>query len=109
MADDEEVHVLLSEVRERLEEEQERRGELRYEQQLALEHAQKFTRLDPDDARALRDEALEIDRVTPALATKIADLCPEDEESVRAIFAKERFNLDDDDVKKILDAVARYV
>lgn len=109
MADDENDQVLLSEVKEMLEAEQERRGELRYEQQLALEHAQKFARLDPDDARAIRDEALEIDRVTPALATKIADLCPRDEEDVQAIFAKERFNLGDDDIKKILDAVAKYV
>lgn len=108
MAEDDE-YVLISEVKEMLESEQDRRGELRYEQELALQHAQKFARLDPDDARQIRDEVLEIDRVTPALATKVADLCPRDEEDVQAIFAKERFNLDDEDIKKILDAVAGYV
>lgn len=107
MADDD--IVLLSEVKELLEAEREKRGELRYEQKLALEHAQTFAKLDPKESRKLYEEVLKIDRLSPENAAKIADLCPRTADDVRAIFQKERFTLEEDDVNKILDAVARYV
>lgn len=109
MAADDEEFVLLSDVKALLEKERERRGELRYEQKLALEHAQRFARLDPKDAHKLFKELQKVDRVSAENAAKLVDLCPTDPEDVRAVFAKERFNLSEDDVTKILDAVARYL
>lgn len=109
MAEEEPEFVLVSEVKELLEKESEERDELRYEQKLALEHARAFARLDPDDARELYEEALKLDRVSPANAAKIADLCPQHPDDVRAIFQKERYNLEEDEVQNILDTVAKYV
>lgn len=101
--------VLISEVKELLEQESEDREELRYEQKLALEHARAFARLDADDSRDLYKEVLDLERITPANAAKIADLCPTHPDDVRAIFQKERYNLDEDEVQNILDIVAKYV
>ena len=40
---------------------------------------------------------------------KIADILPKYPEDVRAIFSKERINLESDDIQKILDIVAEYL
>lgn len=109
MAEDDAEIVLLSEVKELLEAERDRRGELRYEQKLALEHAQRFARLSPKDAKKLFKELQKVDRVSAENAAKLVDMCPRHPEDVRAVFSKERFNLSEDDVTKILDTVAGYV
>lgn len=101
----------LAEVREWLEEQQRVRGELSYEQKLALEHAKVFgTRLSAARSRELVERLRELgERVTEVHAAKIADLLPTHADDVRVIFAKERYTLEKDEIDKILEAVQAYL
>lgn len=101
--------VTLSEAKEMLEEERETRGELTYEQRLAFEQAQNFVRLEPDDARDLVEELVELDRVTVEHAIKIADMAPLHEEDVKAVFQDDRYTPDDDQTDTIMGLVRDYL
>ena len=80
-----------------------------YEQKIALEHLTKFTRLSSTKANKLVEELVgSNEKIKQMHAVKIADLVPEDEGDVRAIFAKERFVLPKDEIKQILDIVSKY-
>lgn len=98
----------LAEVKEILLERQEK-GELTAEQKLALEHCQKFARLDAKKAKKLVKELTQLGFVSEMNAVKIVDVMPDHPDDVRALFAKERANLDKKDVEKILSVVEKYL
>jgi DNA-directed RNA polymerase subunit F len=50
-----------------------------------------------------------LERVSESIAYKIAELLPQHPDDVRAIFAKERFNLEEKEVKQIVDLVKKAV
>jgi DNA-directed RNA polymerase subunit F len=45
--------------------------------------------------------------MTSEIATKIADIRPKTKDEIRALYAKERFTLTDEDLDAILDIVLR--
>lgn len=98
----------LAEVKEILVDRQEER-ELTPEQKLALEHCQRFARVDSKKAKKLMKDLSELGVVSDANAAKICDLMPTHPDDVRVIFAKERTNLDKKDVEKILSIVQKYL
>lgn len=98
----------LAEVRDILLERQEQ-GELTPEQKLALEHSQKFARIDGKKSRKLVKELIELGFVSEINAVKLADSMPDHADDVRALFAKERATLDKKDVEKILSVVGKYL
>ena len=98
----------LAEVKEILLERQEGQ-ELTAEQKLALEHSQKFSRLDPKKAKKLVRELGELEFLTEQNAVKIIDIMPTHPDDVRVIFAKERANLEKKDIEKILSIVEKYL
>lgn len=101
--------VSLAEVKMMLIQAQQEREELTYEQKLALEHSLRFSRLDPDSAKKLiADLQDEIPEITPTYAYKVADLCPVERDDVRAIFAKSRITIGDDQVDKIIETVLKF-
>jgi DNA-directed RNA polymerase subunit F len=100
-------YVSLSEVKSLLEKEEKKR-ELTYEQKLALEHAKHFSKLGITKAKNMVEELVKLERITEPFAFKIVDILPMHPEEVRAIFAKERFTLEDDEVKKIIKIVEKY-
>jgi len=80
-----------------------------YEQKRALDHATKAAKLNAKDATKLTEEIKAVGlALTEDQTVKIADLLPETVDDVRAIFAKERFRYGEDDIKKILEVVAKY-
>ena len=82
--------------------------ELNYEQRITTEYLKKFSGVTMTKAKKLVEGLLELNqKIKPDLAVKIADLQPEDEEDVRAIFAKERFTLTKDEIKAILELVEK--
>ncbi|HEX16868.1 MAG TPA: RNA polymerase [Thermoplasmatales archaeon] len=106
----EERYVSISEVKNILKRIQKERKELTYEQKIALKHAEAFARLSVTKTKQLIKELLDnIEKIDEKHAYKIADLLPQHEEDVKLIFAKERVNLDDEDIKKILEIVGRYI
>jgi DNA-directed RNA polymerase subunit F len=99
--------VSVPEVKDILEEVQEGR-ELNYEQKLALEHATYSVHTSPKEAEKLIKALMEHDRITESLAFKIVEIWPTHPDDVKAIFAKERFTLKDDDIKDIIQKVADH-
>lgn len=83
--------------------------ELTYEMRLALEHSKQFATLNVTQTRKLVSELQKMERISESLAYKIAELLPQHPEEVRPIFAKERFTLEEDEIKKIIDSVKKYI
>jgi DNA-directed RNA polymerase subunit F len=83
--------------------------ELTGEQKLALEHSQKFSRLDAKKSRKLVKELLALDFVNDTIAVKIVDIMTNHPDDVRAVFAKERATLEKKDIEKILSIVEKYL
>lgn len=100
--------VTLAEVKDLLEKAEADRGELTYEQKLALEHAKRFARHTPADVQKTMDELKQNPKIDTLTAVRIADLAPTHPDDVRAIFAKARANLDDAEVQKVLETVRKY-
>lgn len=100
--------VSLAEVKNMLKNLQKEREELTYEQKIALEHAQKFAKLPASKTKKLIKDLMKIERLEEHHAYKIADLLPTHEEDVKTIFAKERFSLSEDEIKKIIKTVGKY-
>jgi len=65
--------------------------------------------LDPEEARELVDQLIELDKVNEKTAHKIVDILPQDRTELRSIYAKERFALDGDELDEILNLVSKYV
>ena len=82
--------------------------ELSFEKRAALEHVTSFSRVDWKKAEDMIKELTVIERVTEVHAYKIAELMPRDETELRTVFAKDRFTLEPEDLRSILDIVDRY-
>ncbi len=103
----EDKFMSIPEVKDILEAVQEGR-ELNYEQKLALEHATYTTHTTPEKAAELVEALKEHERITDAIAFKIVEIWPTHEDDVKAIFAKERFTIKEDEVERILKLVSKY-
>lgn len=100
--------VSLAEVKNILKKVSKERDEMLYEQKIALEHANKFARLSVKKTEELISELKKLDFLQEKHAYKIADLFPKTEDDIKTIFAKERLSLGENEIKKILDIVAKY-
>jgi DNA-directed RNA polymerase subunit F len=108
-----EEYLTVSEVKELLEEVEADRAadeerELRYELTRAIQHVNEFAFLDGEESRRLVEDLMELDYLDAPVAFKIADLLPHDRDELRAVFAKERYALDGDQLDEILNVVAKY-
>ncbi len=101
--------VSISEVKNILKKVEKDREELLYEQKIALEHAHKFAKLSVKKSEGLIKELLKLEFLHEIHAYKIADILPSTEDDVKTIFAKERITLSENDIKKILDLVEKYL
>lgn len=105
-----ERYVPLAEVKNILKKIQKERDELTYEQKIALRHAEAFARLPLNKVKKLVKELSEnIEKLEEKHVCKIADLLPTHEEDLKTIFAKERLSLSEDEMKKILEIVSKYL
>ena len=80
--------------------------DLTYEQNLALDHATKFSKLEVESAAKLVEELQEIVKKTQAI--KIADVMPLDLADLRLIFAKERGSHKKEELEQVLEVVNKY-
>jgi DNA-directed RNA polymerase subunit F len=100
--------VSLAEVKNILKKISKERKELLYEQKIALEHAEKFAKLSVKQTKDLITELMKLDHVEEIHAYKIADILPNAEDDVKAIFAKERYTPNDKEIKSILEIVKKH-
>ena len=101
--------VSISEVKNILKKIEKDRKELLYEQKIALEHAHKLAKLSVKKSEGLIKELLKLEFLHEIQAYKIADILPSTEDDVKTIFAKERITLSENDIKKILDLIEKYL
>ena len=84
-------------------------AEVLYEQKAALEHLKRFKKLNSKKAKKLVEELTKVnEKIDRKVAVKLADLMPEDEITIKAIFAKERHALSDEEIKKVLEIIDNY-
>ena len=93
-----EVKVLL--------EERSQFQELTYEQNLALDHVIKFSKIDKETALKLVDELKEIIKKNQAI--KLADTMPKDMSDMRLMFAKERGSHKKEELEQLLEIINKY-
>lgn len=102
--------MTLAEVKElfdQVKQERAEEDELGYELRRAMRHAELFSHGKPDQSRHLVEELLSLDKMTSEIAAKIVDIRPANRNELRAIYAKERFTLSEEELDKILDIVFR--
>ena len=98
-----EVKEILDQIRERRSEEE----ELGYELRRAIRHAEIFSKGTAEESRALVAELMKLGKMSLEIAAKIADVKPVNKDELRAIYAKERFTLSEEELDNILEIVFR--
>lgn len=101
-------YVPLVEVKHLLINEQ-KKHELTASQKLALEHAQRCTKLKYTITKKLIKELAALEKVSDTVACKLGEVLPTHPDDVRAVFAKERYTLGDDEITQILDIVRKHM
>lgn len=92
-----------------IKEEREKEGkELGYELRKAISHAEMFSRISAKKSRELVNELINLEKMKPEIAIRIADILPLSNDEIRTIYAKERYTLSEDDLKLILELVIKY-
>ena len=98
-----EVKEILDQIREKRSDEE----ELGYELRRAIRHADLFSKGSADENRALVAELMNLEKMSLEIAVKIADIKPVNKDELRAIYAKERFTLSEEELDNILEMVFR--
>ena len=98
-----EVKEILDQIREKRSDEE----ELGYELRRAIRHADLFSKGSADENRALVAELMNLEKISLEIAVKIADIKPVNKDELRAIYAKERFTLSEEELDNILEIVFR--
>jgi DNA-directed RNA polymerase subunit F len=98
-----EVRTILDEIRTKRASEE----ELGYELRRAIRHAELFAKGTAEESRLMVDELTKLEKMNPEIAIKIADIRPKTRDELRAIYAKERYNLSEEELDAILDIAFR--
>ena len=118
MSDVDRTYIDYATVRDALLDAQERRGELSYEQNMALNHAtwaasthRNGIETDSKVFNQLLSGLLELDKLAaaPDIAAKIAEIIPVHPQDVKAILASKRVVMDDSEVEHIVTMVRQHV
>jgi DNA-directed RNA polymerase subunit F len=105
-------------VRDLLDAANERRGELSYEQMMALQHAtwasstnRGGVKTDPKVFTSLFSTLMENDKLAenPDICAKIAELTPMDVSGVRVIISSKRVAMDTSEIEEVIDIVKQHV
>ncbi len=102
--------LTLAEVKDKLtaiaEERREKGGiEVSYSFRKALNHAEQFSRIGGAKSRELVNKLLELEKMKPVIAVRIADILPQSRDELRSIYAKEKYTLSNEELDQILDYV----
>lgn len=88
--------------------ERKKKSELAYEQKIALEHLNRFTKITMTNADKLI-KALEELGYTDKQAVEVCNIMPENKETLELVLSRHKLDLDDEKIKKTLGLVAEYV
>jgi DNA-directed RNA polymerase subunit F len=103
----EEKPVTLAEAKKLLDSALKKEEEPIYEQAITKEYLKKFVKMKPKDAMELAEQLAQTnERIKKEIVVKLVDLMPQDDEDIRAVFAKERYALTKDELGSLLKVVA---
>lgn len=87
------------------------KSKLTYEQKMALENAEEFTKTSEYDAESIIKDlkALDMRKLKDKFIVKIADLIPQNKEELKIILSSSKISFKDDEIKQILDIVKKNV
>jgi DNA-directed RNA polymerase subunit F len=97
-----EVKVTLSKI---AEERREQGIEVGYGFRKALNHADQFSKISGERSRELVNKLLQLEKMKPSIAVRIADILPQSRDEIRSIYAKEKYTLSNEELDQILDYV----
>lgn len=101
--------LTLAEVKEMLfkiaDERREKGIEVGYGFRKALHHADQFAKISGEKSRELVSKLLELEKMKPVIAIRIADILPQSRDEIRSIYAKEKYTLSNEELDQILDYV----
>jgi len=98
-----EVKEILDQIRLKRAEEE----ELGYELRRAIRHAELFSKGTAEESRTMVAELTKLEKMHKVISVKIADVRPVTKDELRAIYAKERFTLSEEELNNILEIVFR--
>ncbi|MBO4521659.1 MAG: RNA polymerase Rpb4 family protein [Methanomicrobium sp.] len=83
-------------------------SEMSYELRRSIEHANHLSKETAESSRDLVEKLLELEKMKPDIAYRIASIMPKSRDELRAIYAKERFTLSGEELDEILDLVKTH-
>ena len=117
----EEEFVDVATVRDLLLAAQKRRGELSYEQTMALQHAEWAAsgqghptgnlKTESKIFKSLYEELMKNEKLVqyPEIAAKIAELCPMSVPDIRVVIASKRIAMDTSEIESLIDIIKQHV
>lgn len=103
-----EEDVSVPEVK-KIMDERKKEKELGYEQKICFEYIEKIPKLTPAKFDKMKEELSKIAILKPRYIVLIANMLPDTEEELNALFSKERTNLKKEEVKQIIEIVTKYM
>ncbi len=79
--------------------------EMSYELRKSIEHANHLSKTSVQNAKALLEDLLKLEKIKPDIAYRIVNIMPRTRDELRAIYAKERFTLSGEELDEIIDLV----
>jgi len=86
----------------------EKEKELTYEQKLASEHLKKFSKMKFSESKKFLEELSGVLRMSEETKVQILNILPQNPDELRMIFAREKFSLKEEEIKKILEIIKKY-
>ena len=105
---DKDRYVSIPEIRDILMEDSKNEG-FSHDKREMMHHAEAFSFQSLEDTLKLIDELQKIDRVNSYHAHKLAEILPQTEEELKAVFAKEIMSPTEEEMKNILDTIKKFV
>ena len=82
--------------------------EMSYELRKSIEHANQLSKASSEKSRLLVSELLKMEKMKPDIAFRIANVMPRTRDELRAIYAKEKFTLQTDELDTIIEIVRSH-
>ncbi len=101
--------ITFAEAKEIMEKKSKKSKNLGYEQNNALEHLSKFTKLNVKDAQKLKEELSKIQKLKEDLVIQICNFLPTNKDELRTIIYKDYTLFDESELNAILETVKKFL
>ena len=86
----------------------EKEKEMSYELRRSIEHANQISKTSAEKSKELAQKLQQLDKVTPDVAYRIANVMPRTRDEVRAVFGRDKFSHSPEELDVIIDLVITH-